>query len=458
MEELFKIAFDLYKSSEYTKAEEICNNILRNSSKDLKTLLLLGNIKLSLKEYATVVELNNKILSIDKNNLDAIFNQALAYKYLGKLQEAIKLYKRVIELNPNTTQAYYNVASICADCGDVDGAIYFYTKLLEFNPNDIETRYFMAIALMKNRQYKKGLQYFENRLCRKSALLTQIHTYPNLMKKAKLWNGEDIKNKTIYTYYEAGFGDVIMFSRYLLLLQERCKNIIFKPQVPLSQLFIETFPNIHTMKYFEPEKTIDFDYHIPILSLPYVLGLNEDNMFIYKDKYIKADYSKIEWYRNTYFNNKSFKIGFKWQGNTMYDWERVIEPEQFIKLFKIPNTKFYSFQTESGSENLESLNKYAEIIDIGKTLTDFSDTAAAIENLDLVICNDTSLAHVAGAMCKPCWILLPYIYNWRWHQDISKCDWYNSVKLFRQTTTGDWESVFDEIYKELLIYMDTIIR
>ena len=175
-------------------------------------------------------------------------------------------------------------------------------------------------------------------------------------------------------------------------------------------------------------------------------------MFISKDKYLKANPQKIKFYRDKFFNTDKFKIGIKWQGNTTYDWERVIDVKEFIKLFNIPNTKFYSFQTFEGSEKIEELKKCYDIVDIGKTLNNFSDTAGAIENLDLVICNDTSLAHIAGAMGKPCWVLLPYLYNWRWHLDLDTCDWYDSVKLFRQSEPQNWDSVFEELYKNLILY------
>ena len=109
---------------------------------------------------------------------------------------------------------------------------------------------------------------------------------------------------------------------------------------------------------------------------------------------------------------------------------------------EVENTQYYSFQTFEGSEDIKDLEG---IIDIGKDLIDFGQTAAALSNLDLVICNDTSLAHLAGAMGIPCWVMLPYEVNWRWHTDLSVCDWYNSVKLFRQHKIGDWKSVFDDI-------------
>ena len=123
--------------------------------------------------------------------------------------------------------------------------------------------------------------------------------------------------------------------------------------------------------------------------------------------------------------------------------------EDFFRLFELPNTQFYSFQTFDGSEEFEKIKNKYNVINLGETFGDFSDTAGAIENMDLIISNDTSLVHLAGAMNKVCWVLLPYIYNWRWHVDLSKCDWYDSVKIFRQNEDRNWQSVFDDVESEL---------
>ena len=147
--------------------------------------------------------------------------------------------------------------------------------------------------------------------------------------------------------------------------------------------------------------------------------------------------------------NNKIKIGIKWQGNTYYDKDRVIPTEAFYPLIEVSNTQFYSFQTEEGSEEVKKLTDRYEVVDIGKDLKDFAITSATLSNLDLVICNDTSLAHLAGALNIPCYILLPYEVNWRWHTDLSKCDWYDSVKLFRQKEIGDWYGVFEEVLEEL---------
>jgi ADP-heptose:LPS heptosyltransferase len=229
-----------------------------------------------------------------------------------------------------------------------------------------------------------------------------------------------------------------------------CEKVIIKPQTSLAPLFRENSYGAEVLGIYDFESTMDFDYHIPFLSVPYVLGLENDELFIHHDDgYLKANPAKIQYYKERYFNNNKFKIGIKWQGNTHYDLERVLKVEDFFPLFELEGTQFYSCQTLEGSEEFEKFKDKYDVIDLGSTFSNFSDTAGALENLDLVIANDTSLVHLAGAMKKPCWVLLPHIYNWRWHTDLSKCDWYDSVKIFRQEKFGDWSNVFKEVEKEL---------
>ena len=320
-----------------------------------------------------------------------------------------------------------------------------YIKSLKINPNSREANYFMSLSYFRLKDYEKGLPYFEARLCRESAIATEEKTYPNLMAKSKVWEGEDISDKTLYTYYEAGFGDMIMFARYIPLLLKRCKKLIIKPQVELTQLFKDNFPTAEVMEYFVPENELNFDVHVPFLSVPYVLGLSNEEMFIYRDGYLKADKEKTKEFKEKIFNNNKFKIGIKWQGNTYYDKGRVINTDAFAPLFNLKNVKVYSAQTFEGSEAFENLAKKYDITDISKTFKDFSYTAAAVENLDLVICNDTSLAHIAGAMNKPCVILLPYNYNWRWHTDLSYCDWYKSVTLALTGRYENWNTLMERV-------------
>ena len=121
--------------------------------------------------------------------------------------------------------------------------------------------------------------------------------------------------------------------------------------------------------------------------------------------------------------------------------------ESFNKIFELPNSKIYSVQVMGGYDEIKKLQSKFDIVDLGSTFKDFADTAGAIANLDVVICNDTSVGHLAGAMGKKTYIILPTLYDWRWHKDISKCDWYSNIKLFKQKTT--WEEVILRIYEDL---------
>lgn len=480
--EKFNTAFEFHKLGKLDEAENLYVEILEEDNQNAEVWNLLGMVNLQkfrlnkaeeyikkalsimqndyfyenlakvyleMEDSERAAELYLKLLEKNPKSFNYMFNLASAYKIAGDLEKAIDTYKKATEIYPLNADAYFNMGLIYDNMGNPQESVKCYKQAIELNPDDMETRYFTALSYFKNRDYKHGFPYFESRLCRQSALVTQAATYPNLIQNTPIWQGEDISDKTIYTYYEAGFGDMLMFSRYLPLLQERCKKIILKPQVPLVELFEYNFPEIEVMRYFEPESELRFDYHIPMLSLPYVLGLDENNMFVGKSGYLKSNPEIAEMYKKQYFDNDSFKIGIKWRGNTHYEMDRVIDIKSFTKLFNLPNTKFYSFQTFEGSDDLNEIINDYDIVDIGSTVKNFADTAGALENMDMIICNDTSLVHLAGAMHKPCMVLLPYLYNWRWHLDLDNCDWYDTVKLYRQKNRGDWDEVFDRIYNDL---------
>lgn len=381
-------------------------------------------------------------------DFEKYFNLGLEYKNKIEYEKAEEFYLKALETEPCSTETIFNLASIYLLLNKPYKAIEYFQRCLKIDPDDVEAEYFLSLAYFRIKDYETGVKHFEKRLCRETAVRTQQKTYPNIMKNAKLWHGEDISNKVLYTYYEAGFGDMIMFARYIEEFKKRCKKLVIKPQVELSQLFKDNFPDADVMNYFYDEKSFNFDYHIPFLSIPYALNLKNDEIFIHHNGYLKAAQDKIDFFRQKYFDNNKFKIAIKWQGNTYYETDRVINSDAFAPLFNLPNTEIYSAQTFEGAENISKLTKYG-IIDLSEDFKDFSYTAGALANIDLVVCSDTSLAHLAGAMGIPCFVLLPYNYNWRWHLDLTKCDWYDSVKLFRPDKKETWNDLMKKVIEEI---------
>ena len=384
---------------------------------------------------------------LDTNKILELFNTALAYKNRGEFEQAAFYYEEVLKITDKLPEVYFNLAFVYIDLDKQEDAIRCLNKFIELEPNDTEGLYFLGSAYFKTKNYESGYPYFEYRISRTHAIQTQQKLYGETFNKIPFWQGEDLTDKTIYVYYEAGLGDTLMYFRYLNLLEKRCKKVYFKPQIALLSLFAENRGKTKIIMRFNEKIASECDYQCPIMSLPYYLGLDNKTIFYGHDKFLNAVPKKVRQYKEIYFNNNKIKIGIKWQGNTLIGGERAITANSFAKIFELPNTQIYSVQVMEGSEQIKALQDKYNLIDLGSTFKDFSDTAGAMENLDIVICNDTSVAHLAGAMGKKCYVILPKIYDWRWHTDISKCDWYDSVKLYRQQST--WEEVIGRIYEDI---------
>ncbi len=485
--EMFKQAFEKHQGGHLTDARDMYLEILKSEPENAQIWGYLGILYFQINDYMEAELCLKKAISLkprlyyienlarlylEKGEFKAAialyedivkasstyennFNLAMAYKGNHDWEKAKQAYYKSLEINPKGYESYFNLAYLELNENNPEKAVECYQKALEIKPDDWESVYFLGLAHMQTKNYEKGLECFESRLCRQSAIVSQEKIYPNLMREKPIWQGENLKDKVLFTYYEAGYGDMLMFYRYMPILTSMCKKVIIKPQKELAALFRENSYGAEVLEIFDFEKEMDFDYHIPFLSVPYILGYKCDEMFIYHDDgYLKANPAKINYYKEKFCQNNKFKIGVKWQGNTHYDTERVLNVEDFFRLFDIPNTQFYSFQTFDGSEELEKISSKYDIVDLGSTFSNFSDTAGAVENMDLIISNDTSLVHLAGAMKKQCMVLLPYIYNWRWHTDLTKCDWYDSVKIYRQKDHGDWNSVFENVEKDLKILVN----
>ena len=482
------IALELHQSGKLIEAEDVYAEILNNYPDNADAFNLFGLLKIQNNQpeeavsyiqraieikpcsyfyeslgraylengnFNDAIECFNKSLELNENNFDAWFNLALAYKNNIQFDKSIEIYQKALAIEPENSSVYFNLANIYEQKGDTPSSIEYYKKAHQYNKNyeDKDIRYSLGISYLKIKDFENGLINYESRQSKDFAILCQTLQYKELMTTKPLWNGESMPDKTIFVYYESALGDTLMYARYLHLVKDKCAKVLFKPQYCFLDLFKENDFGAEIIDSKTLPQDVVFDAHIPLMSIPYVLGLNTEEI-PFAEGYLKGNVQKTEEYKKKYFNNDKFKIGIKWKGNAAYDLSRILPLESFYRFFDLPNTQFYSVQKGEGIEELENLPQDYNVINLGETFKDFSDTAAAIENLDLIICNDTSVAHLAGALGKPCWVMLPFIQNWRWHNDTSYSPWYRNIKLFKQKEPNNWNDVFNMAYEELKILLN----
>lgn len=443
-------ALELHQLGNLPEAEKLYFEILKETPNEGNTLNFLGFLKFQNNQFTEAISYLKKATELYPNFFEAWFNLALALKGMGDFDNAIFAYTKSIEIEPENPTPYFNLATLYESLNETHKAIEYFEHAYKLNKDETDTDipYFLSICYIKAKDFAKGLPLHEYRSSKKFAIHCQEVTYPEQFANKPLWDGTPMPGKTILVYYESALGDTLMYVRYLECLRGMFKKVLFKPQICFESFFKENNFGAEIIESRTLPHDLIFDVHIPLMSIPYVLGQFSENIPL-SEGYLKANPEKVQEFKEKYFNNNKLKIGFKWMGNTVYDMTRVIDIESFYKLFELPNTQFYSLQKGDGVEEFEKIPKKYNVIDLSETFNDFSDTAAAVENLDLVICNDTSVAHLAAAMGKPTWILLPFVQNWRWHTDLSYSPWYKSAKLFKQSESDNWEEVFGQVFEEL---------
>lgn len=449
IKDLINEALSFHQNGDLFNAEKIYLQTLETEPKNSNVLYLLGLLKADLKEFSKAVEYLKKASELKPESFEILFNLALAYKNNFDYVNAIKIYEKVITIKPELPDAYFNLGNIYEKLNDTENALKYYIKSNERKIGYEWIDYFLGISYLKTKNFKEGWGHFEGRPAKQFAILSQAQVYKEKITQTPLWQGEDIKDKTLFVYYDSALGDTLMFVRYIPLLKKVCKKLIFKPQSCFIKLFKDNDFGVEIVDNRTLPNDVNFDVHTPLVSAPYLLKLNSEKDIPLQEGYLSANKELTEIFKAKYFNNDKFKIGIKWMGCPNYDRDRILPIEMFNKLFELPNTQFYSLQKGEGAEEFEKIPKKYNVINLSETFETFSDTAAAIENLDLVICNDTSVAHLAAAMGKKCWILLPFVPNWRWFLDTSYCPWYKNTTLFKQTEQGNWNDVFKAIYEKL---------
>lgn len=473
---LFQEALKLHQAGNFADAEICYRELLEMQPESIDTIFFLGTLKLQQGDLGEARKLLEKVTTLKPDHAIAYNNLGTVLKGQGKHDEAVKSYKksitfkpdyamahsnlgnllkdlgrfdeaeascrRAIKLQPDYADAHNNLASTLQKQGRHDEAIMSYGMAIKYNPESIHAHINRSSALLLTENFNDGWPEYEWRLYTKNCNSGSSHQTQ--------WDGSPLNGKTILVHAEQGFGDTIQFIRYLPMIKNHGGYVIFQCQKNLIGL-LKTYVGIDKIIEKTSKPNVNFNTHTHLLSLPGIFGTNMDSIPS-DNPYIRADPALTEQWRLKLANNNDFKIGIVWAGSpTFKDHYRSCSLSDFAPLTEIPGITFYSLQKEPTSEELLNPPKDMRIINLGKELSDFSETAAVINNLDLIISTDTAVAHLAGAMGKPIWTLLHTSSDWRWFLNREDSPWYPTMRLFRQSKFNDWKVVFDQV-KEALIF------
>jgi len=381
-----------------------------------------------------------RALERDPDNTQTLSNFGNALKDAGRHKESIEMFRRAMKLNPSDAGMVYNFGITLKDAGLIDESLDVLDQARELNPDLADIRWDIALAHLVKGDFENGWPAYESRW--------ELSYTPNLRFPDQQWNGRKVKG-TIVMATEQGYGDAIQFVRYAPMVRKKCSRLVLECREGIEDL-LGTVNGIDEV-VTRGKKLPDFDAYVPLLSLPRVLKTKFTK--ISKDTpYLNVEQAKKAQCRELLrpLGNR-FKVGIVWAGSPTHknDHNRSLAFEHFLELLKVPGVALLSLQKGERVKELTGSGCGALVSNLDPAIKDFTDTAAFVSELDLVIMCDSSVAHLASALGKPVWTLIPYAPDWRWLTGRDDSPWYPTMRLFRQSEPSRWDDVFENIVAAL---------
>jgi Flp pilus assembly protein TadD len=375
-------------------------------------------------------------LAADPNNPALQSNLGNALRAAHRLDEAVKHHFQSITLKRDYAEGFYNLALCLRDLGRLDEAVGCFGRSLALNPDNRRARTELAIALLMRGELEAGFAAYETR-----KRLPETPT-PDFAQPA--WDGGPIEGKRILLYPEQGLGDALLFVRFARELKRRGATVLVLCQALLKELLAGT--DFIDGVVAEGEKLPEFDVHASMVSLPHLCRADFEAL---SAPYLKASAdSRIKLGR---LDRAKLRIGVYWAAmpGQPQDRQRSVPFPHFLALAGDPELLIFSLQGGAHQKDIQQFGAGGLVHDVGRGIFDFAEAATALSQLDLLISIDAPIAHLGAAMGLKTWVLLPSTADWRWQLGGSRAPWYPSARLFRQPRSGDWESVFAGVRKEL---------
>ncbi len=395
-----------------------------------------------MKRFEEALADNRRAQALDPSNADTCNNIGIALQLLGREEEALQWFDRALELRPNSAVVANNKAAALVKIQKFDDAFAAYGQAKALDPGNALIDWDLALLHLLTGNFAAGWAGREARRRLPSH-------YPKFSQP--MWLGEDgIEGKTILVHMDEGLGDSIQFARYIPMLAARGARIVVVDMDALSPL-LSGLPGVSQFVPFSAGTLPPFDLHCPMTNLALAFGTRLQSIPS-TTSYLPAPApTRVQAWEGRLGPHERLRVGLVWSGNPNHknDHNRSI-PLRALARSLDADASFVSLQKDPRPDDRATLLERTDILDVSAQLIDFSETAALVSCLDLVITVDTSVAHLAAALGRPTWILLPYTPDWRWLLGRDDSPWYPTVRLFRQTETRDYASVLDRVRTELL--------
>lgn len=401
----------------------------------------LGNALFELGHFSQASDHHDEATRLDAGFLEGWVNAANAMRRLGRYDEALARSARVLERSPDHAEANSCHGATLAAMGQEAEALQYYQRALQLQPTLAEATWNEALALLSRGHFREGWPRYESRWKVKSLKLTRYGG-----DQAPWLGQESLQGKVILLHAEQGYGDSIQFCRYAPLVAQRGARVVLGVPSALRTLML-TLEGVESVVAQVPLPR--YDFHCPLLSLPLASG-TELHTIPAAVPYLRADIATQAVWAQRLGARSAPRVGLVWSGRPTHtnDANRTIPLRELLPLTEC-DVQCVSLQKEVRDTDIAMLSALPKLHRSGEVLVDFADAAALIAELDLVITVDTAMAHLAGALGKPVWILLPHVADWRWLQERDDSPWYPTAKLFRQPVPRDWRSVIERVESEL---------
>lgn len=391
---------------------------------------------LSLERFEDAAQLFARAMDLDPTNREAWCYRAQALKGTGRFGDALAMLEALLAEYPDYVPAMIHAGDALQTLGRHDAAIRMFRDAVAAKPDHAEAHFNLGVALLSQGAFHEGWQEYAWRF--------RMDAYADFRPPipAPVWTGEPLAEKRILIFAEQGMGDTIQFVRYAgpLAAQGAEVHCLCAEAVAGIVATVDGIAAVHGYGGKVPR----FDYQISMMELPHVFDTTPETV-PGKDGYIRAT-------KDVFRPGPGFNVGLVWQGNRAHknDTYRSIPLERFGDLLSVAGATFYGLQLDDDAKRIGELGWDQRIADLSSGISSFADTADIVSKLDLVISVDTSVAHLAGALGTPVWVLLPTVADWRWGRHTDSTCWYNAMRLFRQTSLGEWAPVLSDIKTALV--------